>query len=65
MEFFTHFGRYLIMLRGMFTQPENTKMYWKEFMHQCSDIGISSLGIVSIISVFIGAVVQCKPLTSW
>ncbi|MEP7110911.1 MAG: ABC transporter permease [Ferruginibacter sp.] len=56
MEFFTHFGRYLIMLRGMFTRPENHKMYWKEFMHQCTDIGIGSLGIVSIISVFIGAV---------
>ena len=44
------------MLKGMFTKPENHKMYWKEFMHQCSDIGIGSLGIVSIISVFIGAV---------
>ncbi|MEJ7589592.1 MAG: ABC transporter permease [Ferruginibacter sp.] len=56
MDFFRHFGRYLMMLKGMFTRPENTKMYWKEFMHQCSDIGIRSLGIVSIISVFIGAV---------
>lgn len=56
MKFFTHFGRYLIMLKGMFTKPENTKMYWKEFMRQCVDIGIGSLGIVSIISVFIGAV---------
>ncbi len=56
MDFFTHFGRYLIMLRGMFTKPENYKMYWKEFMHQCTDIGVGSLGIVSIISVFIGAV---------
>ena len=54
--FFTHFGRYLIMIKGMFTRPENAKMYWKEFMHQCTDIGIGSLGIVSIISVFIGAV---------
>jgi len=44
------------MLKGMFTKPENLKMYWKEFMHQCNDIGIGSLGIVSIISVFIGAV---------
>jgi phospholipid/cholesterol/gamma-HCH transport system permease protein len=32
------------------------KMYWKEFMHQCSDIGIGSLPIVCIISVFMGAV---------
>jgi len=31
-------------------------MYWKELMQQCIDIGIRSLGIVSIISAFIGAV---------
>lgn len=31
-------------------------MYWKEFMHQCVEIGIGSLGIVVIISVFMGAV---------
>jgi phospholipid/cholesterol/gamma-HCH transport system permease protein len=44
------------MIKGMFTKPENFKMYWKELMHQCVEIGISSLGIVSIISVFMGAV---------
>jgi phospholipid/cholesterol/gamma-HCH transport system permease protein len=31
-------------------------MYWKEFMHQCSDIGIGSLPIVVVISIFMGAV---------
>ena len=56
MKFFSHFGRYLLMLKGMFSKPENAKLYWKEFMHQCSEIGIGSLGIVSIISVFMGAV---------
>ena len=40
----------------MFTRPENTKMYWREFMHQCVEIGIGSLPIVLIISVFLGAV---------
>lgn len=40
----------------MFSKPENWRMYWKELMHQCSEIGIGSLGIVAIISVFIGAV---------
>ena len=40
----------------MFSKPENARLYWKEFMHQCSEIGIGSLGIVSIISVFMGAV---------
>jgi len=44
------------MLKQMFTRPENAKMYWKEFMAQCNDIGIGSLPIVIIISVFLGAV---------
>jgi len=56
MSFFTHFGRFILMISGMFTLPENWKMYWKELMQQCIDIGIRSLGIVSIISAFIGAV---------
>lgn len=56
MNFFTHLGKYLLMLKGMFSKPENAKLYWKEFMHQCADIGIGSLGIVSIISLFMGAV---------
>ena len=56
MNFFTHFGKYILMLKGMFSKPENAKLYWKEFMHQCSEIGIGSVGIVAIISVFMGAV---------
>src|SRR6476646_5907370 len=56
MNFFTELGRYLLMLKGMFSRPENLRVYWKEFMHQCSEIGIGSLGIVVIISIFMGAV---------
>jgi phospholipid/cholesterol/gamma-HCH transport system permease protein len=44
------------MLKSMFSKPENMRMYWKEFMHQCSEIGIGSLPIVIIISIFLGAV---------
>jgi len=56
MSFINELGKYLLMIKGMFSKPENLKMYWKEFMHQCSEIGIGSLGIVVIISVFMGAV---------
>jgi phospholipid/cholesterol/gamma-HCH transport system permease protein len=56
MNFFNHFGKYILMIKGMFTRPENRRMYWKELMHQCSEIGIGSLGIVVIISFFMGAV---------
>lgn len=56
MKVFSEFGRFLLLIKGMFSKPENWRVYWKEFMHQCSDIGIGSLGIVCIISFFIGAV---------
>lgn len=56
MSFFTHFGSYLLMLKGMFTKPENWRMYWKEFMHQCVEIGVGAFPIVVIISLFLGAV---------
>ncbi|MEO8117579.1 MAG: ABC transporter permease, partial [Bacteroidota bacterium] len=55
-RFLSHLGKYLLMIKGMFSRPENGKLYWKEFMHQCSEIGIGSLPIVVIISVFLGAV---------
>jgi phospholipid/cholesterol/gamma-HCH transport system permease protein len=56
MRFFSELGKFLLMIKGMFSRPENWKMYWREFMHQCSEIGIGSLGIVAIISLFMGAV---------
>src|SRR6476659_5866911 len=56
MTFFSELGKYLLMIKGMFSRPENWKMYWKEFVHQCSEIGIGALGIVVIISIFMGAV---------
>jgi len=59
-QFFEHLGRYSLMIKGMFTRPENAKVYWKEFMHQCKDIGIRSLPIVIIISAFLGAVMTVQ-----
>src|SRR3954454_18963166 len=60
MKFFTKFGQYLLMLKAMISRPENPKMYWKEFMHQCVEIGIGSLPIVVIISLFLGAVTSVQ-----
>jgi len=56
MTIFSDIGQYLLMIKGMFSKPENHRMYWKEFIHQCTEIGFGSLGIVAIISLFIGAV---------
>ena len=50
LKIFSDIGRFLLMIKGMFSMPENGKMYRKEFMHQCVEIGVGSLGIVVIIS---------------
>jgi phospholipid/cholesterol/gamma-HCH transport system permease protein len=51
-----HFGRYLQMMKTAFSRPEKFIMYWRETMRQMHDIGVGSLIIVCLISVFIGAV---------
>lgn len=56
MKILREYGEFILMFKGMFKRPENMKMYWKEFMLQCNGIGIKSLGIIIIISFFIGAV---------
>lgn len=51
-----HFGRYIMMMRAAFSRPERWSMYYKETIRQMDDIGVGSLVIVCLISVFIGAV---------
>ena len=51
-----HFGRYIQWLGQAFHKPERYSMYWKETLRQMNSIGIGSVVIVGIISIFIGAV---------
>ena len=51
-----HFGQYLMMLIGSISLPEKYKVYRKETFRQMNNIGVGSLIIVGIISVFVGAV---------
>ena len=53
---FYSLGRYILLLRLSFKKPEKFSVYWNEVMREMVSIGIGSLGIICIISVFIGAV---------
>ena len=57
---FADLGRYVIWLRQVFSRPENWTMYWRETMRQMNEIGIGSLIIVFLISVFMGAVMAVQ-----
>lgn len=40
-----------------FSRPERLRMYWKQYIKEISALGIDSIGIVLLISFFIGAVI--------
>ena len=54
--FLYHFGKFVQWFPQILTRPENGRMYYKEVIRQMYDIGVGSLMIVFVISIFIGAV---------
>lgn len=57
---FYNFGRYILLLKSVFRKPEKWKIYWKEIAAQMNYIGVGSLGLIAIISTFIGAVMTLQ-----
>ncbi|HMS68430.1 MAG TPA: ABC transporter permease [Saprospiraceae bacterium] len=51
-----HFGKFFMWKRSILAKPENMRMYYNETIRQMYDIGVGSLPIVFLISIFIGAV---------
>ena len=56
-KWLTAFGRYLILMSRTFTRPERLRMFLKEYVKEMSQLGVNSIGIVLLISFFIGAVI--------
>lgn len=44
----------------VFSKPEKYSIYRKQFFHEVNSLGLGSLGIVSIISIFMGAVITIQ-----
>ncbi|MCB0807409.1 MAG: ABC transporter permease [Bacteroidales bacterium] len=56
----SRFGKYLLVMKNVFRRPDKFRVYWKQLIIEINNLGIESLGIVSIISVFMGAVVAIQ-----
>jgi phospholipid/cholesterol/gamma-HCH transport system permease protein len=56
MKYLEFFGSYLLFLRSCFRVPDKGKMFRRALLTEIYKMGNDSFGIVSIISVFIGAV---------
>jgi len=59
-NFFYHIGRYFIMLKRIFARPERHKMYLRQLFHELDSLGVNSVGIVIIISIFIGGIMTIQ-----
>ena len=60
MDFFFHAGRYFLLMVQVLKRPENPSIYRKQIIVEMDYLGLQSLGIVSIISVFMGAVLTIQ-----
>lgn len=57
MKIFKETGEYLMLMKKVFSRPEKLSIYRKRAFFEMEAIGLNSIGIVAIISVFMGAVV--------
>ena len=56
-KWLTTFGRYLMLMGRTFTRPERLRMFLKQYVKEMAQLGVDSIGIVLLISFFIGAVI--------
>jgi len=53
-------GKYFLLMRKVFSVPERWRMFFRQFAKEINKLGIESLPIVIIISVFIGAIMTIQ-----
>lgn len=49
-------GGYLMLMAKVFKLPDRRSMFWKQLIAEFQNVGVDSLGIVAMISIFMGAV---------
>ena len=53
-------GKYLMLMGRTFSRPERMRVYFKQYVNEMVQLGINSIGIVLLISFFIGAVITIQ-----
>jgi ABC transporter, permease len=56
-KYITSFGEYLLLMYRSLARPERFRMFFKRYIAEMSSLGVDSIGIVLLISFFIGAVI--------
>ncbi|MFA5574679.1 MAG: ABC transporter permease [Brumimicrobium sp.] len=60
MNYISSIGKYVEMIRRVFSRPERFKVYYVRTIDELVVIGLNSMAIVFILSVFMGAVISLQ-----
>lgn len=60
MKLFFHIGQYFSLMLRVFKRPQKYSVYFRQIIVEIDSIGISSLSIVAIISVFMGGIIAIQ-----
>lgn len=60
MKIISQIGNYFLLMSRVISKPEKWSIYYKQTLREIETLGINSIGIVIIISVFMGAVITLQ-----
>ncbi len=53
-------GSYVLLMKRVFSRPERMRVFLKQYIKEIEQLGVNSIGIVLLISFFIGAVITIQ-----
>lgn len=60
LKWLENIGRYTLLMQKVFSRPEKMRIYRERIMYEMEALGLNSIGLTAIISVFIGAAVTLQ-----
>jgi phospholipid/cholesterol/gamma-HCH transport system permease protein len=59
-RFLSQLGNYFILLGKVFSVPEKPSIYYRQTMHEMVSLGLNSVGIIAVISFFMGSAITLQ-----
>ena len=59
-KWLANIGRYTLLMQKVFSRPEKMRIYRERIMYEMEALGLNSIGLTAIISIFIGAAVTLQ-----
>jgi phospholipid/cholesterol/gamma-HCH transport system permease protein len=60
LKIFEAIGKYTLLMQKVFSRPEKRSIYYSRIMYEMEALGLNSIGLTAIISVFIGSAVTLQ-----